>query len=68
MQKITHGPRLSDEGLTLDELKAFVADAKRNAVPGNALVEVRTKGFSTLRVREISVDDRHVANPEAKKK
>jgi len=68
MQKISHGPRLSDEGLTLDELKAFVADAKRNEIPGDALIEVRTKGFSTLRIREISADDRHIAKPEVKKK
>jgi hypothetical protein len=68
MRQITHQPRLSSEGLTLDEVKAFVAEAKRNEIPGDALIEVRTRGFSTLRIREISADDRHVAQPEAKKK
>ena len=61
MRKITHEPQLVDKALTLGELKAFIADAERNELPDGALIEVRTAGFSTLRVREISADDRHVA-------
>lgn len=68
MRQITHQPQLSNDGMTLDELRSFVADARRNEIPGDALIEVRTKGFNTLRVREISADDRHLADPNAKKK
>lgn len=61
MRKITHEPRLADKALTLGELRAFLADAERNELPDDALIEVRTAGFSTLRIREISADDRHTA-------
>lgn len=66
MRKITHEPRLAEKALTLGELRAFLADADRNELPDDALIEVRTAGFSTLRIREISADDRHTAASEAK--
>lgn len=68
MRKITHEPRRAKHALTLDELKSFVADAERNEIPGDALIEIRPHGFNTQRIREISVDDRHTAATEAKKK
>lgn len=61
MRRITHEPRRAEKQLTLDELAAFVSDARKNEIPGEALIEVKTSGFSTLRIREISADDRHVA-------
>lgn len=68
MRKITHEPKRAKSALTLGELKSFVAEADRNEIPDDALIEVRTSGFSTLRIREISADDRHTAGSEAKKK
>ncbi|HET9144131.1 hypothetical protein [Actinophytocola sp.] len=66
MRKITHEPRRADKALTLGELRSFIADAERNEIPDDALIEVRTSGFSTLRIREISADDRHTAASEKK--
>lgn len=68
MRKITHEPRRAKDRLTLGELKSFIADADRNEIPDEALIEVKTSGFSTLRIREISADDRHTAASEAKKR
>lgn len=68
MRKITHEPRRSKDGLTLAELKSFIADARRNEIPDDALIEVRTSGFMTLRISEISADDRHTATTEEKPK
>lgn len=62
MRKITHEPKRARNALTLGELKSFIADARRNEIPEDALIEVRTSGFSTLRIREISADDRHLAD------
>lgn len=66
MRKITHEPQRARNALTLDELRSFCAAAKREEIPGDALIEVRTSGFTTLRVREISVDDKHTAESESK--
>jgi hypothetical protein len=61
MRQITHTPRLVRNEMTLGELKAFIAAADRNEIPDDALIEVRTSGFATMRIREISADDRHLA-------
>jgi hypothetical protein len=66
MRKITHEPRLVKHALTLGELRAFLADAERNEIPDDALIEIRPHGFNTQRIREISADDRHTAASEAK--
>jgi hypothetical protein len=67
MRKITHEPRRAKNAMTLGELKSFIADADRNELPDDALIEVKTSGF-TQRIREISADDRHTAASEAKPK
>lgn len=68
MRQITHAPRRADKAMTLGELKSFIADADRNELPDDALIEVKTSGFSRLRIREISADDRHTAASEARRK
>jgi hypothetical protein len=68
MRQITHTPRLVKNEMTLGELKAFIAEADRSEIPDSALIEVRVSGFATQRIREISADDRHLADEKGIKK
>jgi hypothetical protein len=68
MIEISRTPQQAHEAMTLGELRAFVASARREGIPDDALVAVRTSGFSTLRIREISADDRHTVETEARRR